>query len=128
MTESNLIILIISLIFGVLFFIADFYEHKHPKLHVSFIAGISIAYFFLLILPEVGIGVLENFLNIQSFEFLFVVIGFVFVHVSEKLILQKVEIKSQRRMRKFSTDQIIFALVLGLAILGMVLYRSFYFF
>ncbi len=31
-------------------------------------------------------------------------------------------------MKKFSTDQIIFALVLGMAILGIILYRSFYFF
>jgi len=31
-------------------------------------------------------------------------------------------------MKQFSTDQIIFALVLGMVILGIVLFRSLYFF
>lgn len=100
MTVSYLVVIILSLIFAGLFFIADFYEHKHPKLHVSLIAGISLAYFFLVLLPEVSVNIPEYPFNIQIYEFLFVVIGFSFIHVSEKLILQKVEMKSQRRMRK----------------------------
>ena len=57
MIENFLIIAIVSLILGAFFFIADFYEHTHPKLHISLIAGISLAYFFLVLLPEVAIGI-----------------------------------------------------------------------
>ncbi len=100
MTISFAIIAIVSLVFGVLFFIVDFYQRKHPKLDISLIAGISIAYFFLVLLPEIAENIPQFPLDLKLFEYLFVVIGFVFVHVSEKLILQKVESKSQRRMRK----------------------------
>lgn len=95
-----LITVVISLILAVLFFITEFFEKKHPRLYVSFIGGISVAYFFLVVLPEISENFPENPFNLVIFEYLFVVFGFVFVHVSEKLILQKVEIKSQKRMRK----------------------------
>lgn len=100
MIENFLIVAIVSIVLGAFFFIADFYEHKHPKLHISLIAGISLSYFFLVLLPEVAIGIPVYPFEIVIFEYLFVVIGFSFVHVSEKLILQKVEAKSQKRMRK----------------------------
>jgi len=100
MTISFAFLVAISIIFGVLFFIVAFYERKHPKLDISLIAGISIAYFFLVLLPEIAENIPQFPLGLKLFEYLFVVIGFVFVHVSEKLILQKVESKSQRRMRK----------------------------
>ncbi|GAI70376.1 unnamed protein product, partial [marine sediment metagenome] len=100
MTISFAFLIVISIIFGVLFFIADFYQRKHPKLDISLIAGISIAYFFLVLLPEIAENIPQFPLGLKLFEYLFVVIGFVFVHVSEKLILQKVESKSQKRMRK----------------------------
>ena len=100
MIENFLIVAIMSLVLGIFFFIADFYEHTHPKLHISLIAGISLAYFFLVLLPEVAVGIPVIPFEIVIFEYLFVVIGFSFVHVSEKLILQKVEANSQKRMRK----------------------------
>jgi zinc transporter ZupT len=100
MTISFAFLVVISIVFGVLFFIVDFYERKHPKLDISLIAGISIAYFFLVLLPEIAERIPQFPLGLKLFEYLFVVIGFVFVHVSEKLILQKVESKSQKRMRK----------------------------
>ena len=100
MMENFIIVAIVSLVLGLFFFIADFYDHKHPKLHISLIAGISLAYFFLVLLPEVAVGIPILPFEIVIFEYLFVVIGFSFVHVSEKLILQKVEAKSQKRMRK----------------------------
>jgi len=100
MTISFAIIVVISIVFGVLFFIVDFYERKHPKLDISLIAGISIAYFFLVLLPEIAENIPQFPLGLKLFEYLFVVIGFVFVHVSEKLILQNSEAKSQKRMRK----------------------------
>jgi len=94
------IIAVISLVFGALFFVVDFYEQKHPKLNISLIAGISISYFFLVLLPEIAENIPVFPFELTIFEYLFVLIGFVFVHTSEKLILQKVESKSQRRMRK----------------------------
>ena len=101
MIDVDLIIgIIIAIIFGIAFFIADFFEHKHHQLHASLIAGISVAYFFLIVLPEVAEGMPEYPLHLQIFEYLFILIGFIFFHVSEKLILQKVEVKSQKRMRK----------------------------
>jgi len=100
MSISFTIIAIISLIFGVLFFIVDFYQQTHPKLNVSLIAGISISYFFLVLLPEIAENIPVIPFELTFFEYLFVLIGFVFVHISEKLILQKVESKSQKRMRK----------------------------
>ena len=101
MIEVNpIVVIILSVIFGILFFIADFFEHKHHQLHVSLIAGISVAYFFLLVLPEVAENMPEYPLHFQIFEYLFILIGFIFVHVTEKLILQKVEGKSQKKMRK----------------------------
>ena len=94
------IIAVISLVFGALFFVVDFYERKHPKLNISLIAGISISYFFLVLLPEIAENIPVFPFELTIFEYLFVLIGFVFVHTSEKFILQKVESKSQRRMRK----------------------------
>ncbi|NVM44449.1 MAG: hypothetical protein HWN79_05995 [Candidatus Lokiarchaeota archaeon] len=100
MSISFTIIAVISLIFSVLFFIVDFYQRTHPKLNVSLIAGISISYFFLVLLPEIADNIPVLPFELSFFEYLFVLIGFVFVHLSEKLILQKVESKSQKRMRK----------------------------
>jgi len=100
MPISFAIIAIISLLFGLLFFVVDFYEQKHPKLNISLIAGISISYFFLVLLPEIAENIPIFPFELTIFEYLFVLIGFVFVHISEKFILQKVESKSQRRMRK----------------------------
>lgn len=105
MTISFAFLAVISIIFGVLFFIVDFYERKHPKLDISLIAGISIAYFFLVLLPEIAEKIPQFPLGLKLFEYLFVVIGFVFVHISEKLILQKVESKSQKKMRKLLSKE-----------------------
>ena len=93
-------VLILSLVFGVLFFIADFYEQKHLKLHVSLIAGISVAYFFIIVFPEIAGNLPEYPFHLKFLEYLFVLLGFCFIHISEKLILQKVESRSQKRMRK----------------------------
>jgi len=100
MSISFTFIAIVSLVFGALFFVVDFYERKHPKLNISLIAGISISYFFLVLLPEIAENIPTFPFELTIFEYLFVLIGFVFVHISEKLILQRVDAKSQRRMRK----------------------------
>ncbi|MBY9016534.1 MAG: hypothetical protein KGD68_12640 [Candidatus Lokiarchaeota archaeon] len=96
----SLLLAVVSLIFGAFFFIIDYYQRVHPKINISLIAGISISYFFLVLLPEIAETIPVFPFELTIFEYLFVLIGFVFVHTSEKLILQKVESKSQRRMRK----------------------------
>lgn len=100
MSVDLITVLILSLVFGVLFFIADFYEQRHLKLHVSLIAGISVAYFFIIVLPEIAEKLPEYPFHLKFLEYLFVLLGFCFIHISEKLILQKVESRSQKRMRK----------------------------
>ncbi|UCC18258.1 MAG: hypothetical protein JSV62_09070 [Promethearchaeota archaeon] len=100
MSVNLIIVLILALPFGVLFFIADYFEHRLIKVHASLIAGISVSYFFLIVLPEIAERLPEFPFHLKLFEYLFVLIGFSFVHVSEKLILQKVEMKTQKKMRK----------------------------
>ena len=97
MTEV-LIIILVAIAFGIFFFIADYYEHKISPLHASFIAGISIAYFFLIVLPEIAENLPAAPFELPFFEYLFVLIGFSFVHITEKLILRKVESKTQKKM------------------------------
>ncbi|MFX1287149.1 MAG: hypothetical protein ACFFFY_01140, partial [Promethearchaeota archaeon] len=58
------------------------------------------SYFFLVLLPEIAENIPVLPFEVIFFEYIFVLIGFVFIHISEKLILQKVESKSQKRMRK----------------------------
>lgn len=94
------IIIFIAITFGIFFFIADYYEHEINPLHASFIAGISVAYFFLIVLPEIAERLPEAPFELNFFEYLFVLIGFSFVHITEKFILQKVESKTQIKMRK----------------------------
>jgi len=95
-----LITVLIAIAFGIFFFIADYYEHRIIRLHASFIAGISVAYFFLIVLPEIAEKLPAAPFDLNLFEYLFVLIGFSFVHITEKFILQKVESKTQKKMRK----------------------------
>ena len=100
MTADLIIVAILALAFGVFFFIADYYEHKIIHLHASFIAGISVAYFFLIVLPEIAKRLPEAPFDLTLLEYLFVLVGFTFIHITEKYILQKVESKTQKKMRK----------------------------
>jgi len=100
MSVNLIFIAVFSLLFGALFFIFEFYHRELPKIDISLIAGISISYFFVVILSEIAEYIPVFPFEITTFEYLPVVIGFVFVHTSEKLILQRVESKAQRRMRK----------------------------
>ncbi|MFX1457297.1 MAG: hypothetical protein ACFFDB_18175 [Promethearchaeota archaeon] len=100
MSVSLVVIAFIAIPFGILFFIADYYENKLIKVHASLIAGISVSYFFLIVLPEIAKRLPAFPFDLNLFEYLFVLIGFATVHVSEKFILQKVEIKTQNKMRK----------------------------
>ena len=100
--DLNVIIVItLSIIFGALFFITEFFNERiNIRLHVSFIAGISVAYFFLILLPEIAHNLPEFPLGLEIFEYLFIFFGFSFIHISEKLILQRVESKSQEKVRE----------------------------
>jgi zinc transporter ZupT len=100
--ELNIIIIItLSLILGIMFFIVEFFDKNiNFQIHVSFIAGVSVAYFFLILLPEIAEGLPEFPLGLEIFEYLFIFLGFSFIHISEKFILQKVESKSQERVRE----------------------------
>jgi len=100
MPINFIFIAVVSLIFGALFFIVEFYHRELPKINISLIAGVSISYFFLVILSEIAENIPVFPFEITTFEYLPVLIGFVFVHTSEKLIIQSAESKSQRRMRK----------------------------
>ncbi len=86
---------IFAIIFGMAFLVIEYIDRKYLKLHTSIVAGISVAYFFLLVLPEISLHLPEPPFNLVIFEFLFVLIGFVFIHVTEKLILQRVDRKSR---------------------------------
>ena len=58
------------------------------------------SYFFIVLLPEISERLPELPFYLKIFEYFFILLGFIFIHVSEKLILQKVESKSQKRVRK----------------------------
>jgi len=100
MSVELIIVVILALLFGVFFFVAEYFEHKLFELHASYIAGISVVYFFLIVLPEIAERLPEFPFHLEIFEYLFVLFGFIFVHISEKLILQKVEANTQKKMRK----------------------------
>ena len=100
MNLDYLILVFLVIFLGILFFLIEFFEKGFPKIHISYIAGISLAYFFFVILPEISEKIPQYPFGLEVFEFFFVVVGFVFVHIIEKLILQNVEQKSQEEMRK----------------------------
>lgn len=100
MSLSALIGIILAIAFGIFFFIVDYYENKFIHLHASYIAGISIVYFFLIVLPEIGQRLPVFPFDLVLFEYLFVLIGFTVIHITEKFILQKVESGTQKKMRK----------------------------
>jgi hypothetical protein len=54
----------------------------------------------MVVLPEISERIPEYPLHQTFLEFFFVFIGFSFIHVSEKLILQRVERKNQEKLRK----------------------------
>ena len=99
MSGSLIIPIILAVSLGVLYFIIDFYK-EHIRIHISIISGISISFFFLVLMPEILAKLPEFPLGLDTFNFLFILIGFSFIHLSDKFILQKVESKSQKRIRE----------------------------
>ena len=98
MSEVNVVIaLVLGLVIGVLFLLTEFYHEKYcfeckgPKSkekQVSIIAGFSIAYFFLKLLPEI-FQELSHY-NQEIFTYSAIFVGFCFIHLSEKMILKRV--------------------------------------
>lgn len=82
-------IVILALIFGIILAITHFFSEKisirHKIWHIrsiSFVAGISVTYAFLSLLPEAY----ESFETQGKFIFIFIVLGFTLVHVAEKYV------------------------------------------
>jgi hypothetical protein len=100
MLDQTFFFMILAFFLGLTFFIVDYYVQKLPRIPVSIIAGISVTYFFLVVLPEISVRLPEYPLHLILFEYFFVLIGFVFIHVSEKLIVQRVENVAQQKVRK----------------------------
>jgi len=99
MAEISGWLVIIVFLFGSAFFLVELY---HEKIHLndSIIAGISISYFFLIVLPEISENLPEFPLHLTAFEYFFVLLGFAFNHLSEKFILQRVESTTQHKARE----------------------------
>jgi len=98
MSEVNIVTaLVLGLVIGVLFLLTEFYHEKYcfeckgPKSkekQVSIIAGFSIAYFFLKLLPEIFQEL--SYYNQEILTYSAIFVGFCFIHLSEKMILKRV--------------------------------------
>ena len=84
-------IIILGLSLGVFLSLVHYYSDKLSQFFstnklklVSFSAGVSIAYFFLMLLPEIYGG----FTYLNKLIFFFILIGFILFHLTEKFIYQ----------------------------------------
>jgi hypothetical protein len=95
-----------GLAFGLalVFFYIDF-THKGPKLQRSFLAGVSMSYFFLVVLPEISVNLPEIPHHLENFRFLFILLGFIFVHFAEKLIFKTAEQEHFRRAKELDEKE-----------------------
>ena len=106
MTGFNPYILIIGIIIGLIFFGFDYFteskrfnlrEFRHKEIYMSLIAGIAIAFVFLMVIPQIIIDF--PFIPIENVLFFFILGGFVFIHMVEKYILQRVEFDSHQKVQ-----------------------------
>lgn len=99
MIPFNIIITAIGM--GIFFFIFNYLRYGQ-KIHIndSLIAGFSLAYIFLDVLPEILQEVTEFHFFFDLHPFFFIIIGFSTQHLIEKLILQKVDKNTQKLTRK----------------------------
>ncbi len=86
----------LEFIFGIILSLTQYFNtrllkkfHKYRVHLISFAAGLSSSYLFLLLLPEVYNG----FLVLENFMFLILFIGFVSIHITEKYIYKHVDKK-----------------------------------
>lgn len=86
-----------GLILGAIHFFSDKLRTRRrikPYRLISFAAGVSIAYLFLDLLPHTY----KAAVHLKNFVFVFLLLGFVIIHVSEKFIYQHAE--RDRRARE----------------------------
>lgn len=103
MSEISILPLILGLVFGGIFFLCDIYhETKHRKIEKSLIAGVTVTYFFVILLTEIETG-LEHF-PFHLFKYVGILIGFSFIHLTEKFILIHVEKKSQLKLKEICQE------------------------
>ena len=96
--------LILGIIFGIVFFIVEIYnENKTKEINTSFIAGITVTYFFIILLYEINEG-LEALPN-GLYKFIGILIGFSTIHLIEKVILLRVEQKSQLKLKEIFKEE-----------------------
>ena len=104
MANDILLALILGVIFGCIFFIVDIYnEIKTNEINTSLIAGVTITYFFIILLPEIQTGLEEAHLGI--YQFIGILIGFGTIHLTEKFILLRVEKKSQIKLKEICEQE-----------------------
>jgi len=101
------IVLIPGLILGLAFLFIDYMseikpiqklEQKHKEIYLSLIGGISISFIFLDVIPSLNRD-FPNFV-LELILYFFIFLGFVFIHLTEKFILQHVETKSQKKINE----------------------------
>ncbi len=98
--DDLVVSLLISIFAAILIYLTYLDELLHIHLQPSLIAGISFTYFFIVMLPATS-NRLPG-LHLLSFEFIFVVFGFTFALVSEKMILLHVEKNSVQKVEELS--------------------------
>ena len=112
---------VLGLVLAVVHYFNEKFDLEDPaKRHkvVSFVAGISITYIFLLLLPEVYRGVE----SLNQFLFLFILAGFACFHLIEKHIYQhesKEMLHEQLRVVHSATF-FFYHFVIGILLVGLV--------
>ncbi len=102
--------ILVASILGVVFFFADMYNQR-VSVHPSFIAGISVSYFFLVVLPEIAAEMPALPFNLPALEYMFILVGVSYAHLIEKFILQHVEVRNREKAeflikKKESLDEV----------------------
>jgi len=104
MANDVILALVLGVIFGCVFFIIDIYnENKTKEINTSLIAGITVTYFFIILLPEISSGLEE--LPFGLYKFIGILIGFSTIHLTEKVILIRVEQKSQVKLKEIFKEE-----------------------
>lgn len=115
----------LAVIFGLALAVIHYFSEKFEPRDavnkhrlVSFAAGISITYIFLLLLPEVYTGIV----SLQQFLFVFILAGFACFHLIEKHIYQheSQEILHEELKIAHSTMFFFYHLVIGIILVGIM--------
>jgi len=113
--------IIMGLVLAVVHYFSERIEPKNEAIKhkaVSFIAGISITYIFLLLLPEVY----EGIESLNQFLFIFILTGFASSHLIEKHIYQhrSKEILQEQLRIAHSATFFIYHFVIGVLLVELV--------